>query len=68
MTIQVNSAPVTANYDPAANHGGTHGMVTDRWPIIAHAGQNTLHWSEGTGCTHYWIQRIEIGSEIRGRL
>jgi serine/threonine protein kinase/streptogramin lyase len=68
VTIQVNSAPVTANYDPAANHGGTHGMVTDRWPIIAHAGQNTLHWSEGTGCTHYWIQRIEIGSEIRGRL
>ena len=68
VTIRVNSAPVATDYDPAANHGGTHGMVTDKWPIVAHAGQNTLQWSEGTGCTHYWIQRIEIGSEIRGKL
>jgi serine/threonine protein kinase len=68
VTIRVNSAPVVTDYDPAANHGGTHGMVTDRWPIVAHAGQNTLQWSERTGCTHYWIQRIEIGSKIRGRL
>jgi len=65
VTIQVNSVPIATGYDPAASHGGTHGMVTDRWPINAHAGQNTMQWTEGTGCTHYWIQRVEIDSASR---
>jgi hypothetical protein len=65
VTIRVNSNIVAANYDAAADHGGTHGMVTDSWPIVAHAGENTFEWiSGGSACTHYWIQRIEIQSAI----
>jgi hypothetical protein len=63
VTIRVNSNTIAANYDAAANHGGTHDMVTDRWPIMARAGTNTLQWIyERSACTHYWIQRIEVQS------
>jgi hypothetical protein len=60
VTIQVNTATVAENYDPGANHSGSHGWVTDTWPINANAGQNTLRWVAGPLCTHYWIRRIEI--------
>lgn len=60
ITIQVNSGMVAENYDPAGNHAGTHAMVTDAWSITAHAGQNTLQWTAGALCTHYWIRRIEV--------
>jgi hypothetical protein len=60
ITIQVNSLAVVENYDPAEHHNGSHEWVTDRWSIEARAGQNSLRWTTGSLCTHYWIQRIEL--------
>jgi hypothetical protein len=64
VTIQVNSETVVQGYNPAEHHPGFPGMPTDRWPIFAHAGQNTLQWTyEAHGTTHYWIHSIVIQSE-----
>jgi serine/threonine protein kinase len=60
VTIQLNSAAVVADYDPSADHQALHAMVTDNWPVIARRGLNTLQWSAGALCSHYWIQRIEL--------
>ncbi len=60
VTITLNSATVAGDYDAAENHGGSHAMVTDRWVISTHAGENVLRWTLGTGCTQYWIHRIEL--------
>ena len=60
VTIRVNGSTVVSNYDPAENHGGSHGMVTDTWAINANAGSNTIQWTAGNLYTHYWIQRIEL--------
>jgi hypothetical protein len=60
VTIQVNSATIVGNYDPGSSHGASHGMVTDAWAFIGHAGQNTLEWTGSMLCTHYWIQRIQF--------
>jgi len=60
VTISVNGLTVVSNYDPAENHGGTHGSVTDSWTINANAGSNTFEWIANNLCTNYWIQKIEI--------
>jgi hypothetical protein len=62
VTIQLNGTMVASHYDPAENHDGMHQMVTDKWPIVAPAGQNTLQWTMNDACTQYWIQRIELQS------
>ena len=60
VTISVNGLTVVSNYDPAENHGGTHGSVTDSWIINANEGTNTFEWKANDLCTNYWIQKIEI--------
>jgi hypothetical protein len=60
VTISVNGLTVVSNYDPAENHGGTHGSVIDSWTINANAGSNTFEWIANNLCTNYWIQKIEI--------
>ena len=60
VTIKVRGNTVVADYDPAENHGGSHGMVTDTWNVALQAGNNSLQWIAGDLCTHYWIQRIEV--------
>jgi hypothetical protein len=59
ITIVVNSQVVVSSYNPASRDPGK--MTTDRWPIQAHAGQNTLKWTlEAGATTHYWIKKIEV--------
>lgn len=60
VTISVNGSTIVSNYDPAENHGGTHGSVTDSWTINANAGSNTFEWTANDLCTNYWIQKIEV--------
>jgi len=60
VTISLNGIPIVSDYDPAENHGGSHGFVTDVWPISVNAGTNTLEWTANNLCTNYWIQGIEI--------
>ncbi|MBI9018874.1 MAG: S8 family serine peptidase [Phycisphaerae bacterium] len=61
VTISVNGSEVISNYDPAENHGSTHGLVTDTWIINANEGTNTFQWEAGEAmCTYYWIQKIEV--------
>jgi hypothetical protein len=60
ITIQFDSESVVANYDPSTNHAARHDMVTDRWSVVGHSGQNTIRWIAGALCTHYWIRRIEF--------
>ena len=62
ITVVVNSDVVVSGYSPASRDVGS--MATDRWPIQAHAGQNTLNWTLDAGArTHYWIKKIEIISK-----
>ncbi len=70
VTISLNGTPIVSNYDPAENHGGSHGFVTDIWPISVNAGTNTLEWIADSLCTNYWIQGIEIRypTELEGDL
>jgi len=64
VTISVNSEPVVQGFDPKSHHPGVRGILTDRWPIFAHAGENTISWTYGTdGLSHYWIHSIKIQSE-----
>jgi hypothetical protein len=63
VTIKLNSHIVADHYDPASAHGGSHRMVTDRWPIVANAGQNELQWTAGQAISaNYWIQSIVVAS------
>jgi hypothetical protein len=58
ITIAVNSEVVVSGFSPTAKQGQ---MATDRWHILARAGQNTLQCTLDTGFrTHYWIKKIEI--------
>jgi len=60
VTISLNGVPIVSDYDPAENHGGYHGLVTDIWPISVNASTNTLEWTANNLCTNYWIQGVEI--------
>ena len=60
VSIQVNGQTVAAGYDPSAHHGGTHGLVTDKWSFTAHSGQNSIRITTGPLCSFYWIQKVEI--------
>jgi len=70
VTIKLNGDNIVSCYDPAENHGGTHGFVTDTWLIPVTAGTNTLEWIACDLCTNYWIQGIEIRypKELEGDL
>ena len=60
ITILVNGKAVATDYDPAVNHEATHGWVTDVWTLNANSGMNSIQFTAGQQCTHYWIKNITI--------
>lgn len=60
VTIKVNDVNVVSGYDPAENHDGTHGYVTDELEIPVQSGTNLIEITSGDLCTNYWIQSLEI--------
>lgn len=65
IDVLVNGQAVKSHYDPAQNHGGTHGYVDDIWEIggALRRGANTVRIAVCDDlCTHYWISLLEVAA------
>jgi hypothetical protein len=63
IDLWINDTLLLNDYDVAEHHDGTHGYVTDGWPIASYleAGSSSIRIEyEDTACTHYWIQLLEV--------
>ena len=63
IDILVNDQIVEQQYDPAENHNGSHGYVTDQWQIGQYLkpGTNTVRLALcDNACTPYWISNLDI--------
>lgn len=67
VDIVVNGQALASCYDPAQNHGGSHGFVTDRWEVghLLRPGPNRIQLRQcATACTHYWIRYLYIDAPV----
>ena len=63
VNIHINGQLFKACYDPAENHGGTHGFVVDSWDVASYlkAGVNIIGVQLcDTAWTYYWISHLSV--------
>jgi len=60
VSLYLNGVALAQWFDPAEQHEGSHGFVTDTWTLSLAEGENIIALVAEELCTHYWIRRLEL--------